>query len=48
MKNGRELITALTKDVCIQMTRFHLKGEQEGWSSDTSRVVNDGVVGGKL
>jgi len=48
MKNGRELITALTKDVCIQMTRFYLKGEQEGWSSDTSRVVNDGVVGGKL
>jgi len=48
MKNGLELITALTKDVCIQMTRFHLKGEQEGWSSDTSRVVNDGVVGGKL
>ena len=29
MKNGRELITALTKDGCIQMTRFHLKGEQE-------------------
>ena len=48
MKDGRELITALTKDVCIQMTRFYLKGEQEGWSSDTSRVVNDGVVGGKL
>ena len=47
-KDGKELITALSKDVCIQMTRFYLKGEQEGWSSDTSRVVNDGVVGGKL
>jgi len=48
MKDGHELITAMTKNVCIQMTRFHLKGEQEGWSSDNSRVVNGGVVGGKL
>jgi len=48
MTDGRELITALTKDVCIQMTRFHLKGEQEGWNEETSIVVNDGVVGGKL
>jgi len=48
MKDDRELITALTKDVCIQMTRFYLKGDQEGWNKETSRVVNDGVVGGKL
>ena len=48
MKDGRELITALTKDVCIDMTRFHLKGEQEGWADENSRVLNDGVVGGKL
>lgn len=48
MKNGREVITALTKEACIVMTRFHLKGEQEGWSQENSRVVNDGVVGGKL
>ena len=47
-KEDRELITALTKDVCVQMTRFHLKGEQDGWNEETSRVVNDGVVGGKL
>ena len=47
-KDGRELITALTKDACIQMTRFHLKGEQEGWNEKNSRIVNDGFVGGKL
>ena len=48
MKDGRELITSLTKDVCIQMTHFYLKGEQEGWGKENSRVVNSGVVGGKL
>ena len=47
-KEDRELVTALTQDVCIQMTRFYLKGEQEGWGDENSRVVNDGVVGGKL
>jgi len=47
-KNGEELVTALTKDVCIRMTRFYLKGLQEGWNQENSRVVNDGVVGGKL
>ena len=47
-KENHELVTAIEENVCIQMTRFYLKGEQEGWSSDTSRVVNDGVVGGKL
>ena len=48
MKDGRELVTALSENVCIQMTRFYLKGEQEGWGESNSRVVNDGVVGGKL
>ena len=38
----------LTKDVCIHMTHFYLKGEQEGWGKENSRVVNSGVVGGKL
>jgi hypothetical protein len=47
-KEDRELVTGLTKDVCVQMTRFYLKGEQEGWGEENSRVVNDGVVGGKL
>ncbi len=48
MKDGEELVTSLTEDICIRMTRFYLKGRQEGWSSGNSRVVNDGVVGGKL
>jgi hypothetical protein len=30
------------------MTRFYLKGEQEGWPEESNRVINDGVVDGKL
>lgn len=48
LKDGREVITALTEEACISGTRFHLKGEQEGWSEENSRIINDGVVGGKL
>ena len=48
MKDGEELVTALSEEQCISGTRFYLKGRQEGWSSNNSRVVNDGVVGGKL
>lgn len=47
-KDGEELITALTKQQCIDGTRFYLKGRQEGWDTSNSRVVNDGKVGGKL
>jgi len=47
-KEGRELVSGLTEDVCVRMTRFYLKGEQEGWGDKNSRVVNDGVVSGKL
>jgi len=47
-KDGKELVTALSKDVCIRMTRFYLKGLQEGWPEENSRVLNSGVVGGKL
>jgi len=42
------LVTSLTKELCINATRFYLKGRQEGWDTEQSRVVNDGVVGGKL
>jgi len=48
MKDGTELVTALTKESCVSGTRFYLKGKQEGWNEETSRVVNDGIVGGKL
>jgi len=47
-KDGEELITALTEELCIRMTRFYLKGRQEGWDETSSRVMNDGKVGGKL
>lgn len=48
MKDGTEQVSGLTKEIVIRMTRFYLKGKQEGWTEDNSRVVNDGKVGGKL
>jgi hypothetical protein len=47
-KDGEELVTAMTEQQCIEGTRFYLKGRQEGWNAETSRVMNDGKVGGKL
>ena len=47
-KDDEELVTSLSEELCIKMTRFYLKGRQEGWSEDQSRVMNDGKVGGKL
>ena len=47
-KEDRGLVSALSEETCIRMTRFYLKGLQEGWDEETSRVVNSGVVGGKL
>jgi hypothetical protein len=47
-KDGNGLVSAVTEAQCINATRFYLKGKQEGWSEDNSRVVNDGTVGGKL
>jgi len=47
-KDDNGLVSALNEKTCIRMTRFYLKGRQDGWDEKTSRVVNDGVVGGKL
>lgn len=47
-KDGEELVTSLDKEGCISGTRFYLKGRQEGWPEESSRVLNDGKVGGKL
>ena len=30
-KEGKKLITSLTRKSCINATRFYLKGLQEGW-----------------
>ena len=48
LRDGEKLVTSLSKQLCIDHTRFYLKGRQEGWGEEQSRVVNDGVVGGKL
>ena len=46
-KEGKELITSLSEELCLQHTRFYLKGTQEGWDS-LSCSTYDGEVGGKL
>tara|TARA_S200002703_G_scaffold91392_1_gene78889 strand:- start:5342 stop:5602 length:261 start_codon:yes stop_codon:yes gene_type:complete len=45
---GAHFITGATEDGVIGMTRWHLKCLQDGSLDDYSRVVNSGVVGGKL
>jgi len=42
---GKELVTSLTEESCINSTRFYLKSLQEGFS-DTA--LHEGTVGGKL
>ena len=45
---GQHFITGATKDGVITMSRWHLMCLQDGSLDDYSRVVNAGVVGGKL
>ena len=45
-KDGENIVTAPTKEECIRITRFYLKGKQEGFPESLS--VKSGVVGGKL
>lgn len=47
-KEGRELLTGLTEESTIRMTRFMLKCEQDGTLDEHSRVIGDATVGGKL
>ena len=47
-REGRQMLTGGTKDGVITMARWHLKCEQEGWPEGSVRVVNNGIVGGKL
>ena len=47
-KQGRKMLTGLTKESVIEMTRWHLKCEQDGTLEKYTRVVNSGVVDGKL
>ena len=45
---GQHFLTGATKDAVIKMTRWHLMCIQDGSLEDYTRVVNSGVVGGKL
>lgn len=47
VSDNKPLLTSLTKELCIQHTRFYLKGLQEGFN-ETTGVTYDGTVGGKL
>ena len=47
-KQGRKMLTGAIRDGVITMTRWHLKCEQDGTLEQYTRVVNSGVVGGKL
>ena len=45
---GQHFVTGATEDGVIKVTRWHLMCLQEGTLQDYTRVVNSGVVGGKL
>lgn len=47
-KDDKQIITSLTEKECVNATRFYLKGKQDGWGEQNSRVMNEGIVGGKL
>jgi hypothetical protein len=45
---GQHFITGLDYQTVLDVTRWHLKALQDGTLDDNTRVVNSGVVGGKL
>ena len=45
---GAQFLTGGTEEGVLSMTRWHLKCLQEGTMNEYTRVVNSGVVGGKL
>lgn len=45
---GKDFLFGMTEKIVTDMTRWHLKCEQEGTLHLYTRVVNSGVVGGKL
>jgi hypothetical protein len=45
-KDGKELITSLTEEGCIQATRWYLKAKQEGFTGQGATYT--GEVAGKL
>jgi hypothetical protein len=45
---GKDFLFALTEEEVTKVTRWYLKCEQEGTLHLYTRVVNSGIVGGKL
>jgi len=45
---GQHFITGATEDGVITVSRWHLMCLQDGTLQEYSRVINSGVVGGKL
>ena len=45
---GQHFITGMEYEDVLKITRWHLKALQEGNLDEYTRVVNSGVVGGKL
>jgi hypothetical protein len=45
---GAHFLTGGTEEGVLTMSRWHLKSLQDGTLQDHTRVVNSGVVGGKL
>jgi hypothetical protein len=45
-RDGKSIITSLTKENCINATRWYLKQKQEGFSE--TEIKYESFVGGKL
>ena len=45
---GQHFITGATHEGVLTVSRWHLKCLQDGSLNDYTRVINSGVVGGKL
>ena len=45
---GTNFITGMTAEGVTEITRWHLKCLQDGTLDEHTRIVGDGIVGGKL
>lgn len=48
LKNGKDFLFGMEREDVLQMTRWHLKCEQEGTLHLYTRVVGNAIVDGKL
>lgn len=48
LKNGKDFLFGMEREDVLQMTRWHLKCEQEGTLHLYTRVVGSAIVDGKL